>query len=159
MTERDTTVFLPKFKFEASFQLGQTLKDMGMIDAFGIADFSGMAGGDLAISDVLHKAFIDVNEAGTEAAAATAVIVGVTSIGFTPPTPIFRADHPFMFALRDTHSGSLMFLGRVAQPGESVISDSAIAVPEPISATFAASGFLVFFLGRRQLLVWSRSLS
>jgi serpin B len=133
MWERDVLVHLPKFKFEATFGLGGTLQDMGMVDAFESADFSGIGDGGLAISDVLHKAFIDVNEAGTEAAAATAVIIGVTDACFDcspPPPPVFRADHPFLFVLRDMHSGSLMFLGRVTQPGESEIGQFA-NVPEP----------------------------
>jgi hypothetical protein len=92
---------------------------MGMTDAFdpGRADFDGVADRelyDLHITGVFHKAFIDVNEVGTEAAAATGVVIGITSL--PPPPPEFRADHPFLFALRDVHSGSLLFLGRLTKP-------------------------------------------
>ena len=135
MSKRDVLVYLPKFKFDASFELSDTLKAMGMTDAFHGGDFSGIADGGLEISGVLHKAFIDVNEAGTEAAAATAVVIGTTSAIINPLSPtVFRADHPFLFALRDTHSGSLMFLGRVTEPGESTISAlGGPNVPEPAS--------------------------
>jgi serpin B len=68
---------------------------------------------DLFISDVLHKAFLEVNEEGTEAAAVTAVIVETTSIG--DPPPVFRADRPFLFAIRERHSGSILFIGKVLE--------------------------------------------
>jgi serpin B len=75
--------------------------------------------GDLALSDVIHKAFIDVNEEGTEAAAATAVIVArASAVRVESPTPVFRADHPFVFLIRDTRSGSILFLGRLADPAK-----------------------------------------
>lgn len=153
LSEREVQVYLPKFKFEASFGLAGTLQDMGMTDAFGAADFSGIGDGNLAISDVLHKAFIDVNEAGTEAAAATAVTVVLTSLVLNPPPPpVFRADHPFLFALRDTHSESLMFLGRMAQPGESVISELAAAnVPEPSALLLTVTSGLLSLFTRRRL--------
>jgi serpin B len=80
----------------------------------GDADFSGMDGTRaLAISEVVHKAFIEVNEEGTEAAAATAVVMARS---IPPPTPIFRADHPFLFLIRDTKSESVLFLGRLVNP-------------------------------------------
>ena len=90
-----------------------------MTDAFSPmrADFDGIADRDrydLHISGVFHKTFIDVNEVGTEAAAATGVVIGITSV--PPPPPSFCADHPFLFALRDVHSGSLLFLGRLNEP-------------------------------------------
>ena len=100
--------------------LAQTLAEMGMDLAFNdhTADLSGMAGrpGDLYISQVIHQAYIDVNEEGTEAAAATAVTIGAASVRVEPPTPEFRADHPFLFLVRDTRSGSILFLGRLADP-------------------------------------------
>jgi serpin B len=112
-------VFLPRFTLESSFDLTETLGEMGMPDAFapGAADFSGIDGAeDLYITHVLHKAWGAVNEAGTEAAAATVVTVGTLAM----PLPLaFRADHPFIFLIRDTQSGSLLFLGRVADPGQS----------------------------------------
>jgi len=92
-------------------------ESMGMPNAFKprIADFSGIDGTRmLYISAVVHKAFVDVNEEGTEAAAATAVIVGITSTPVTPP--VFRADHPFLFLIRDNGSGSILFFGRFVNP-------------------------------------------
>ena len=89
---------------------------MGMKDAFGKkADFSGMNGRkDLFISAVVHKAFVDVNEEGTEAAAATGVVIETTSV--RPPPPVFRADHPFLFLIRHEKTGVILFLGRVLNP-------------------------------------------
>ena len=105
---------------ESDFKLKDTLDKMGMSAAFGPqADFSGMDGTrNLYISAVFHKAWVDVNEAGTEAAAATVVTVKLKSMPMGPPEPppVFRADHPFIFCIRDTHSGSLLFLGRLADP-------------------------------------------
>jgi serpin B len=84
------------------------------------ADFSGMTSSgskDLYISGVFHKAFVDVNEQGTEAAAATAVAIGLKSAPITRPfTPTFRADRPFIYLIRDSRSGSILFLGRMLQP-------------------------------------------
>jgi serpin B len=93
---------------------------MGMPDAFdpNRADFSAMIGKkELFISAVIHKAFVEVNEEGTEAAAATGVVVGVTSIA--PPPPTFKADHPFVFFIRDNATRSILFLGRVLNPSQS----------------------------------------
>jgi serpin B len=91
-----------------------------MPDAFGPkANFSGMDGTqNLFISDVFHKAWVEVNEEGTEAAAATIVAVAASAMPVKPPPPppVFRADHPFILCIRDTHSGSLLFLGRLADP-------------------------------------------
>jgi serine protease inhibitor len=123
-------VTMPKFKMEAKFELGDTLKAMGMKKAFDgkMADFTGMASrktmqrdGDLynfCISDVIHKAYVDVSEEGTEAAAATAVVVRPGRTGRPSPPIIFRADHPFMFVIRDNRSGSILFLGRVTNPSK-----------------------------------------
>jgi serpin B len=112
-------VSLPKFKMTASFQLADVLAKMGMPTLFapGKADLSGIiASRDLFISQVVHKAFVDLNEEGTEAAAATAVI-GVRASAVRPtPTPTFRADHPFLFVIRDNRTGSILFLGRVQNP-------------------------------------------
>jgi serpin B len=86
-----------------------------MVDAFGAADFSGMTGQrDLFISVVVHKAFVDVNEKGTEAAAATAVVKTRSSL--PPPPPTFRADHPFLFLIQERRTGSVLFLGRLVEP-------------------------------------------
>lgn len=150
MHQREVLVHLPKFTFDGSFQLGGTLYDMGMTDAFGGGDFTGIADDGLMISDVIHKTFIDVNEEGTEAAAATAVIVGTTCLcGPPPPPPVFRADHPFLFALRDTHSDSLLFLGRVMELDASGVATSDTAVPEPTSAALLVIGALMFVARRR----------
>jgi serpin B len=111
-------ISLPKFKTTYKFSLNNMLAKMGMPLAFeqGHADFSGMTGNkDLFISNVLHEAFIEVTEAGTEAAAATAVVGRLTSAGFRNPL-IFNADHPFMFVISDNTSGSILFMGQVVNP-------------------------------------------
>jgi serpin B len=114
----DVLVTLPKFKMESQFRLERLLSSMGMPDAFGHrADFSGMADtNDLYSSAIIHKAFVDVNEEGTEAAAATAVVVRATSAVPVEPR-VFCADHPFVFLIRHNPSGSILFLGRVENPG------------------------------------------
>jgi len=117
LRRREVEVALPRFKTTAEFSLGDTLVAMGMTDAFdsGRADFSGMTGTkDLFISAVVHKAFVDVNEEGTEAAAATAVVIRPKNGGGGPPE--FRADHPFLFLIRDTRTGAILFLGRILDP-------------------------------------------
>ncbi|WP_292728888.1 serpin family protein [Methanoculleus sp.] len=110
-------VFFPKFTLETAYSLPGTLGAMGMPTAFtDAADFSGMDGTqDLFISEVVHKAFVDVNEEGTEAAAATGVVMGVTSVR-PNDTPVFRADHPFIFLILENDSGTVLFMGRVANP-------------------------------------------
>lgn len=115
---REVEVFLPKFTLTSQFRLADTLKTMGMSAAFSEnADFSKIeASKSLSISDVIHKAFVEVNEEGTEAAAATAVIVGLTSIAEPQPIPVFKADHPFIFLIRDSQTGSLLFCGRIMNP-------------------------------------------
>jgi serpin B len=118
MREREVMVSLPKFKLTCQFSLKETLVAMGMTDAFSDtkADFSGMDGTRfLFISAVEHKAFVDVNEEGTEAAAATAVEV---MRGIAERPLVFRADHPFIFLIWDKHNGSILFLGRVVNPTE-----------------------------------------
>jgi serpin B len=112
---------LPSFTMTQQFELSSTLSAMGMEQAFsGSADFSGMTGKpDFSISAAIHKAYIDVNEKGTEAAAATSIVMRATAMRqeFPAPPPIvFRADHPFLFILLDRKSGSMLFLGRVADP-------------------------------------------
>jgi serpin B len=107
---------MPKFEFESGFGLSDTLAVMGMSDAFsGNADFSGMTGNrELFIQEVIHKAFVSVDEAGTEAAAATAVVM-VTSA--PPEEPIVvNVNRPFIFLIRDIETGSLLFMGRVLNP-------------------------------------------
>ena len=115
--KREVVVFVPKFKMTSQFSLASVLKSMGMNNAFSSkADFSGINGKrDLFISAVIHKAYVEVNEEGTEAAAATGVVMRLTSVG-PAPIPVFRADHPFLFLIRDNLSGSILFIGRVANP-------------------------------------------
>jgi serine protease inhibitor len=112
----EVKVFLPRFKVTSEFELAKVLSSMGMPDAFSSkADFSGMTGNkDLFISAVIHKAYVDVNEEGTEAAAATGVGMKLTSVA--PPPPVFKADHPFVFLIRNNHTDSILFLGRLANP-------------------------------------------
>lgn len=117
LREQKVDVYLPRFKITSEFRLNTALISMGMPDAFSLppADFSGMTGKkDLFISAVIHKAFVDINEEGTEAAAATAVVMKRAERMHRPL--IFRADHPLIFLIRDTQSGSILFLGRVVNP-------------------------------------------
>jgi len=128
--KRKTHVYLPKFKLEAKYEkMKDPLRAMGMVRAVTLpggpngADFTGMSASTdprdhLYISAVIHKAFVDVNEKGTEAAAATAVIMATRTS--TPPTapftPTFKADRPFLFIIRDRNTGSILFMGRMADP-------------------------------------------
>lgn len=108
---------MPKFNFTSDFKLGQTLAAMGMPIAFsGDADFSGMTGEEeLWISDVIHKAFVAVDENGTEAAAATAVMM----VGAAPGGPVeFTMDRPFIFLIRDMETNTILFIGRALNPLE-----------------------------------------
>ena len=118
MSRVEVEVRLPRFRLEPpSMALAGPLRALGMPTAFGgEADFSGIAPppGSLSISDVFHRAFIEVNEEGTEAAAATAVVMRARRAG--PPPPSFMADHPFVFVLLDLRSGAVLFLGRVSDP-------------------------------------------
>lgn len=116
MRKREVIVYLPKFKMTSQFELAGCLGAMGMPDAFSLppADFSGMtADKELFISNVIHKAFVAVDEEGTEAAAATGVVMGITAV--VQPL-VFRADRPFVFMIRDNRSGSILFIGRVVNP-------------------------------------------
>jgi serpin B len=110
-------VSLPKFQFKKKIDLNPVLQGMGISDAFdpNQADFSGMDGKrDLFISDVVHQAFVAVDEKGTEAAAATGISVGAMAI--IVPQNSFNADHPFLFLIRDKQSGLILFMGRVQDP-------------------------------------------
>ncbi len=115
--KREVIVSVPKFKMTSKFGLGKVLRAMGVTAAFSEnADFSGMTGSrDLFISAVVHQAYVDVNEEGTEAAAATGVVMRLTSAA-PERIPVFRADHPFIFLIRDKVSGSILFLGRLINP-------------------------------------------
>lgn len=110
---------LPKFKFESEFDLNQALTALGMADAFdpNRADFSGMADNrELYITSVIHKAFVAVDETGTEAAAATAVMVGATAAMPEEEPVEFHFDRPFIFYIIDNQTGSMLFIGRVMNP-------------------------------------------
>jgi len=118
LNEQRVDIFIPRFKFKTKYFMAKALSDMGMPTAFGsTADFSGMDGTrDLFIQNVIHQAFVEVNEEGTEAAAATGVVMGITSVG--PRIPIFRADHPFIFIIQERETGNILFLGRVSDPSK-----------------------------------------
>jgi serpin B len=114
--EQEVAVTMPRFKMTSEFDLGKVLGQMGMPLAFepGQADFSGMDGErNLYISAVVHKAFVDVNEEGTEAAAATGV--AVRALAARRPA-VFQADHPFLFLIRDRTYDNILFLGRITDP-------------------------------------------
>jgi serpin B len=112
---------MPKFTFRNQFSLARQLVEMGMSDAFegGLADFSGMDGQhDLYIGDVIHQAFVAVDEQGTEAAAATLVIMELTSIEPVEYVIELTIDRPFFFIIRDLSSGQILFVGRVLNPAQ-----------------------------------------
>lgn len=120
LVRREVRVALPKFKLRTNLICTRLLAGLGMPTAFqaGAADFSGINGkaGDLYISEVVHEAFIEVNEEGTEAAAATGAIMRTTA--FRPDEPAaFIADRPFVYLVRDHATGAILFMGRVADPG------------------------------------------
>ena len=108
-------IYFPKFEFDTKYTLNENLKALGMPTAFGMnADFSGIDGTDwLFISSVIHQAFVKVDEKGTEAAAATAVVMELKGI---MPQNIFRVDHPFIFIIQEKQTGNILFLGRVVNP-------------------------------------------
>jgi serpin B len=128
LTGARVEVFLPKFKIEQRFSLAKNLQALGAVSAFvdpnghspedpAAADFSGMDGAhDLYISKVIHQSFVAVDEHGTEAAAATVVAMGGGSARPQTPPPVFRADHPFLFFIRENATGSILFMGRLADP-------------------------------------------
>ena len=117
LAQKNVALTMPKFDFDSSFQLADTLAGMGMPDAFSpeTANLAGMDGTrKLFIQDVMHKAFVSVDEAGTEAAAATAVVVGITS---APSSPVeVTVDRPFVFLIRDIEINVILFVGRVVNP-------------------------------------------
>jgi serpin B len=114
MEPREIKVFLPRFTSTRRYVLNDVMRTMGMPTAFtAAADFSGMTGAPgLFIGQVIHKADIEVNEQGAEAAAATAVTMLRSAVG----EPVFRADHPFIYAIRDTETDAVLFVGRLADP-------------------------------------------
>jgi serpin B len=120
LTKQRVDVYLPKFTFTSKYSLNENLKELGMSSAFLLpdqssrADFSGISGKkDLFLQEVVHQAFVDVNEEGTEAAAATGVAFEKLA---EPIAPVFRADHPFLFLIYEKATGNILFMGRVASP-------------------------------------------
>lgn len=115
---RPVALTMPKFSYQSSFGLAEILSGMGMTSAMapGQADFSGMDGSrELFISSVIHKAIVVVDEQGTEAAAATGAVVGITSAPADQPV-VLAVDRPFILLIRDINSGTLLFMGRVLNP-------------------------------------------
>lgn len=114
--KREVNVHLPKFRFGYKEMLNNPLSEMGLGIAFtDNADFTGInPQGNLYISRVIHQSFIDVNEKGTEAAAATVVEIGLTSVG--PEIPVFKANRPFIFLIREKSSNAILFMGKVGLP-------------------------------------------
>jgi serpin B len=112
---KEVALTMPKFEFDSEFSLGETLAALGMPSAFsGDANFSGMTGNrNLYIADVVHKAFVSVDEAGTEAAAATAVVMEMSAI---PETVEVTINRPFIFLIRDIETGAILFVGRILNP-------------------------------------------
>jgi serpin B len=120
LNEDKIVVTFPRFKITQQFELSAALEALGMKQAFqaSTADFSAITGHrDLYISAAIHKAYIDVDEEGTEAAAATAIALFTMIMRQAPAPPIvFRADHPFLFLIRDNKSGAILFIGRLTDP-------------------------------------------
>lgn len=120
LVPQEVNVHLPKFKLSGRFDLARVLASMGMPDAFSreAADFSGISTAQrLNIDSVEHLAKMDVNEEGTEAAAVTGIGIKVTIALPPPPPPMeFRADHPFLFMIRQNSSGAILFMGRMTNP-------------------------------------------
>lgn len=116
MDKEEVEVFLPRFKLEENYDMKDVLRSLGMTDAFeeGQADFSGMSSQrDLCLSKVVHKSFVEVNEEGTEAAAATAAVMRYRCGRLTPR---FCADHPFLFFIQHSKTNGILFCGRFSSP-------------------------------------------
>ena len=117
MTHEPLMVELPKFEFETQYNLVESLQNLGLEDAFDRdnADFQGITDEQVYLEKAAHKAFVNVNEEGTEAAAITTFVFRATS---GPPEPIaeFVADHPFMFIIQEKETGEILFIGRVMDP-------------------------------------------
>lgn len=120
LTETKKTVYLPKFEFKFDKSLINNLQALGMTDAFDAtkANLTGISdAAKLVVSEVMHKSYIKVDEKGTEAAAVTGITVGVTSVG--PDLAVFRADHSFVFLIREKDTNSILFIGKVTDPSKS----------------------------------------
>jgi len=118
MTYTNVQLFLPRFKFETSCQLGNQLKKMGMLTAFTPqADFGNIGSEDISIRDVYHKALVKVEEQGTEAAAATVTVNETSSMQVREEAPkFFMANHPFIFIIQEKKYGTILFIGKFAEP-------------------------------------------
>ncbi len=117
MHQQEVQVSLPRFKMEETYDMKSLLISMGMEDVFDgqKVNLSGMSSNnDLVVSKVVHKAFVEVNEEGTEAAGATGIVISVMSMPLPPKT--FIADHPFLFFIRHNASNSILFSGRFCSP-------------------------------------------
>ncbi len=113
----EVDLYMPRFKATFSTSLNEVLKSLGMARAFtDKADFSGISAVPIYISEAIHKAFVDVNEEGTEAAAATAIMMNTADA--TPRNATVRADHPFIYLIRERASGAILFMGRETNPKE-----------------------------------------
>jgi serpin B len=176
MTRTPVSLRLPKFQVETSLGLNDSLTSLGMVETFGNADLSRIAGGGLEVSSAIHKAVIEVDEDGTEAAAATAIVVGLTSV-YQPPQvyETFHADHPFLYVLRDQRTESILFMGRlmrpefadhatilppgdfIVSPGEPVLlpdfvlNPGGVQVPEPSSITLAVLAVALLSIAPKRL--------
>jgi len=117
MTREPLTIQMPKFEFETEYNLVDSLYNLGIHDAFdeNNADFQGMTDDQVYLEQAIHKAFVNVNEEGTEAAAITALVVRATS-GPPEPRHEFIADHPFVFIIQEDNTGEILFIGRLANP-------------------------------------------
>lgn len=113
MNEEEVEVSLPKFKVETDLSLKPALQKLGMERMFDEADLSGISNDDLTVTDVFHKAFVNVDEVGTEFAAATGAVIGLECVSMTPQ---FKADKPFMYMVRDNETGAILCTGRVTDP-------------------------------------------
>ena len=117
MTRQPVTVEIPKFEFETEYNLKSPLQSLGVHDAFdkNSANFQGITDEQVYLAKAAHKAFVNVNEKGTEAAAITALVARATS---GPPEPVaeFVADHPFMFVIQEKETGEILFIGRLVNP-------------------------------------------
>ena len=117
LQKQKALVQIPKFKMETSYDLKPLLRELGIREAFlQKANFTGITDESIFIKDALHKAFVDVNEEGTEAAAVTAVKSSLTGGG--PTYPVFRADHPFIFFIQDNFTDNILFMGKINNPSQ-----------------------------------------
>lgn len=136
MASSNVLIYFPKFELTSTFYLADTLVSMGMVDAFSAKDanFSGIAlrtNEPLYLSSVIHKAFLEVKEEGTEASAATLLSVPDGMSIKEPRIPVFRADHPFIFLIQENHTGTILFMGRVSEPSVEKKTDTQGKFPSP----------------------------